>query len=84
MIAPPAAASVALGPGPVPPPVAGAPAGVLVVALGAADVAVPACVLALAPGVADAVVLAPVAEEDGAGVGEEVDPVAPLDSRVNL
>jgi hypothetical protein len=40
MTAPPAAASVPLVPGPVPPPVAGAPAGALVVATGVACVVV--------------------------------------------
>ena len=41
MTAHPPAASIPLFPGPVPPPVAGAPAGVLVVAPGLADVVVP-------------------------------------------
>lgn len=47
MTAHPAAASVPLFPGPLPPPVAGAPAGALVVAPGLADVVVPAGVLAV-------------------------------------
>jgi hypothetical protein len=51
----PTAASVPLVPGPVPPPVAGAPTGALVVALGIADAAAGVLEVAGALGEADAV-----------------------------
>lgn len=74
MAAPPAATSMPRGPGPSPPPVAGAPAGAPVVAFPVADVAAPVAVLVgVAPpagagghGVAAVVVLAGVvAKETG-------------------